>query len=115
MRLLNGRISAIGDYDCPIKGREYLVVVREHVGPGLPPWGYEPKDLRRIVLFDTEKYPNGIPGNSNPRICRFHGWRGTWNDSASFAMGIRKCIRAKLTASGEVVASFGPDLIPELE
>lgn len=36
------------------------------------------------------EHPNGLGGNMNPNICRFHGWRGTTNDIEVYAYGVRE-------------------------
>lgn len=40
---------------------------------------------------DQELINNGMGGNSNHNIKRFHGWRGTTNDIAVHACGVRIC------------------------
>lgn len=36
----------------------------------------------------------GIGGNSDPSIKKYHGWRGTTNSVSTFAHGLRKIIKA---------------------
>jgi len=59
--------------------------------------------------------PDGIGGNSNPDIKRFHGWRGTTNNIARYAEGVRKCESVKVAGkySKKLRIVFGPDLYPE--
>ena len=35
----------------------------------------------------------GMEGNMNPNIKRYHGWRGTTNDNAYYAHSVRKVIK----------------------
>lgn len=62
-----------------------------------------------------EDVPDGIGGNSNPDIKRFHGWRGTTNNIARYAEGVRKCESVKVAGkySKKLRIVFGPDLYPE--
>jgi hypothetical protein len=36
--------------------------------------------------------PDGSPGNSDPNILRYHGWRGTTNDWHAEALGQRRVL-----------------------
>lgn len=48
------------------------------------------RDRSYILLTANPKYiADGVPGNSNPTIRRHHGWRGTDNDVACDALGVR--------------------------
>lgn len=62
-----------------------------------------------------DNVPDGISGNMNPDIKRFHGWRGTTNDIARYAEGVRKCESVKVTGkySKKLRIVFGPDLYPD--
>lgn len=63
---------------------------------------------------------NGVGGNMNREIRKYHGWRGTTNGIATYAHGLRKIIKA-----GEVVedeygdyvqkVTVGRDLKPDEE
>ena len=59
----------------------------------------------------------GIPGNVNQSICRYHGWRGTSNGWATYAHGVRKI--TKIVEDPKdidfVKITVGKDLHPEWE
>ena len=63
--------------------------------------------------FELRFSPDGIAGNSNPNILRFHGWRGTTNDISLDAHGEREIIRIKELKNGEIAVTVGPDLNPD--
>jgi hypothetical protein len=68
---------------------------------------------------DTPEYwltvdtPGGVPGNSRPAICRYHGWRGTTDDRELWAYGRRRILRIRTLRSGDVAVTVGPDLAPD--
>lgn len=64
---------------------------------------------RFSLVFDC---PDGIPGNSNPNITRFHGWRGTTDDNSQYAHGLRKIIKIRELKNGTVSVTLTPDLNP---
>jgi hypothetical protein len=57
--------------------------------------------------------PNGIGGNSNPAITRFHGWRGTMNDISIQAHGARRITKMRPLRSGDVAVTVGADIYPD--
>ena len=62
----------------------------------------------------------GIAGNMNQSIKRYHGWRGTTNNIAKYAHGVRKIIKTtepKQNADGfdYIRVTVGPDLHPDWE
>lgn len=61
------------------------------------------------LVFDC---PDGIPGNSNPNITRYHGWRGTNNDVSYDAHGLREIIKMSILKNGQFSVTVGPDLEP---
>ncbi|HIQ83052.1 MAG TPA: hypothetical protein IAA52_08105 [Candidatus Pullichristensenella stercorigallinarum] len=68
--------------------------------------------------FDAIPYTgDGISGNMDSSIKRFHGWRGTTNDVAQYAHGVRKIIRVGATDEwGEKTKyTVGADLHPDWE
>lgn len=69
--------------------------------------------------FDAIPYTgDGIGGNSNPSIKRYHGWRGTTNGVAKYAHGVRKIISVGEVTDewrGERKYTVGPDLHPDWE
>lgn len=74
--------------------------------------------VERIYEKDGKSYfhlaPDfgGIPGNMNRNIRRYHGWRGTTNNVATYAHGLREItsIRPK---NGQFRVTVGKDLHPE--
>ena len=46
--------------------------------------------VRVILTSETEFINEGFGGNMNPRVRRFHGWRGTTDDISFMAYGVRK-------------------------
>lgn len=82
-------------------GDTYIVALREHVG----------KNILSGLVF-MEDNGAGWPGNSNPAIKRYHGWRGTFNDIGLFAYGLRQLIDVETTGkrAKRVRITFGPDL-----
>lgn len=48
-----------------------------------------PKEASTFTLFRTNE---GLSGNMNWNIKRYHGWRGTSNNLARFAHGVHKVI-----------------------
>lgn len=63
------------------------------------------------LVFDR---PDGIEGNSNPNIKCFHGWRGTYQDMAYYAHGLRKIIAIRELDRGGLAVTVGTDLLPEV-
>lgn len=59
-------------------GDEVLVYCKTNIMTGAEKWGFR-KD------FAAE---GGYPGNMDSHIRRYHGWRGTTNDSSVHAMGV---------------------------
>lgn len=53
---------------------------------------------------------DGIGGNMNPAIKRWHGWRGTTNDISMTACGLHKVTRISGYKNGDYRISLGPDL-----
>ena len=62
-----------------------------------------------FLSFSTD----GIGGNSNRDIKKFHGWRGTTNDVAIYAYGIRKIQSIKICHNGIPHVKVGCDLHPD--
>jgi len=55
---------------------------------------------------------DGVPGNSNRNICRFHGWRGTTDDNYISAFGLRKIMAIRELKNGDFAVTVGKDLNP---
>lgn len=97
---------AADDVRLPTIGKLYAVATRKNVGPN---GARSPEGL----LFNNsdEYFSAGWPGNSNPSIGRFHGWRGTTNDWSVYAFGVRRCLSVEITGdrSKKVRIVFGRD------
>lgn len=97
-------------------------------------WGYIPTKYKigaRVILIShTDVSPNalrrgttdryslsfstdGIGGNSNSDIKRFHGWRGTTNDTSCYAHGLREIVKIRTLKNGHVAVTVGPDICPD--
>lgn len=66
--------------------------------------------------YTIRRAPDGIPGNSDHTIKRFHGWRGTYNYVATYAHGLRKILKVTpvdLGADYGYKITVGPDLHPD--
>lgn len=59
------------------------------------------------LIFDA---PDGIAGNMNRDITRYHGWRGTSNDVSCYAHGLREIIKIRELKNGRVAVTVGQDL-----
>jgi hypothetical protein len=57
--------------------------------------------------------PDGIAGNLNRNITRFHGWRGTTQDVSCYAHGLREIIKIRELKNGRVAVTVGADLKPD--
>lgn len=62
-------------------------------------------------------FPDGVPGNADSSICRFHGWRGTTNNISRSAYGVRRvnAVEAVECKDGRVMLKVrvGKDLHPD--
>jgi hypothetical protein len=68
------------------------------------------------VSFTLRQAPEGIPGNMDSSIKRFHGWRGTYNDVATYAHGLRRILKITTVDLGGDYGykiTVGPDLYPD--
>ena len=79
--------------DLPIVGKKYFVWTGRYVGPNRDHDEY----LRWSNDDEHNKFliENGMGGNSNHEIKRFHGWRGTTDDNSVSAEGVRTCLAAQ--------------------
>ena len=60
--------------------------------------------------------PDGIGGNMDSSVKRYHGWRGTTNDVSATAHGLRKVLKAsRVERDGDTLLKItvGPDLHPD--
>ena len=92
----------IRDYD----DRPKMIATREYVGPNSV--GDRP-DMDLLLRDDNGE---GFGGNSDPNQSRYHGWRGTTNDWAVYAHGLRRVLDVRVTGdrSKRVVVVLGRDL-----
>ena len=64
--------------------------------------------------FSIRLAPDGIGGNEDGEVKRFHGWRGTTNDSAIYAHGMREVLSvSEPDGRGWAAVKVGPDLHPD--
>ena len=82
-------------------GEEVCLVQPEDVGPN--------PDQRRPDDWTLRFGP--VPGNSDHNITRWHGWRGTTDDTFVTAHGRRR-ITSIREVRGRVAITVGPDLDP---
>lgn len=95
--------------ELPRVGVTYLVWVSEYVGPN------RMQRTPSVLHFsnDERMVNEGFPGNSDHTVRRFHGWRGTTDDYAIHAMGVRECVGVECIDHQKTVhyrISFSPDL-----
>jgi hypothetical protein len=98
--------------ELPVIGKKYLVWCSAYAGPN--PQQHRDDELH--FSDAAEMVENGMPGNMNRNICRFHGWRGTSDDWSVTAIGVRFCESVKRTEFKKTVCyriAFGPDLVAE--
>lgn len=70
--------------------------------------GWDDRDRYEIRIA-----PNGIGGNMDRSVKRFHGWRGTTNNISVTAMGRREIKKIRTLKNGTVAVTVGPDLDPD--
>ena len=58
---------------------------------------------------------DGAPGNSDPSIRRYHGWRGTTNNSSATARGLRRVEKIQRFKNGNYAITLSEDLKPDEE
>ena len=56
----------------------------------------------------------GVSGNMKD-IYRYHGWRGTTNNCAVYAMGVRRVEEIHWIKDGKAKVKLSGDLVPHLE
>ncbi len=67
-----------------------------------------------IVRYSLDFSGEFIPGNMNPAIRRFHGWRGTSFDQEVYALGVRRIKSMRRLKSGAISVELSNDLSPDL-
>lgn len=90
----------------PKVGQEVILVGRENVN--VQRSGYE-----KFTIVDA---PAGIPGNMDHSIKKYHGWRGTTDDIALYAYGLRKILKVQAVDMGADYGykiTVGPDMHPD--
>lgn len=99
--------------DLPEIGKKYFVYEREYVGPNRNQYFHQLKWTN-----DPTMIGQGFPGNSDHHIRRFHGWRGTTNDTSITALGVRKCLGVTIKDFQKSVRyhlRFGADQVKDRE
>lgn len=104
--------------DVPVVGKKYFVWSRHYVGPNRD--RNDDIELRWSDddIINAELIENGMGGNSNSTIKRFHGWRGTTDDVHIDALGVRTCTEATRTEYQKTVhykIVFGADECADLD
>lgn len=89
-------------------GAEVMLISHTNVSPNAISDGTN--IARFSVRFDC---PDGIGGNSNPAITRYHGWRGTTDDISLYAYGLRKITKIRELKNGTIAVTVGRDLYPD--
>lgn len=67
---------------------------------------------RFSLVFDS---PDGIGGNTDRNVTRYHGWRGTTCDLSCDAHGLREIKSIRALNNGTVAVTVGSDLRPDEE
>lgn len=102
--------------DLPKIGETYFVYSTKNVGPNCLRAGNSVEGL--AWDNDRELIENGMGGNMDSSIKKFHGWRGTTSDNCVCAYGVRKCIGATMISYKKTchfIVEFGPDLVADKE
>ena len=108
MERYDDRYIECSEPELPEPGKLYFVYTREYVGPN------RNIERQQTVKWSTNRtlLTDGMGGNSNQHIKRFHGWRGTTDDWAIYAHGVRKCtnvIRREFAKTVHYRIEFGAD------
>ena len=54
----------------------------------------------------------GIPGNMDPSVRRYHGWRGTTDNVSRYALGVRKIEKITRFGNGNCRLVLSEDMYP---
>jgi hypothetical protein len=81
-------------------GNHAMLVSRENL---------KTEEKKFFLKFDDD----GISGNSDHTIKRYHGWRGTTDDISITAHGLRKITKIKKLKNGQIAITVGSDLTPD--
>ena len=60
-----------------------------------------PENRRQEPYYRLRLADEGVPGNTNPNIRRYHGWRGTTQDRALYALGYRRVLESRPVTRGQ--------------
>lgn len=85
----------------PIVGDEAILICRLDTISGYEEW----------CLYQGD----GVPGNMNPSVKRYHGWRGANARISVYAFGLRRIEKVTPTKNGQLKVTVGRDLHPEWE
>lgn len=105
--VLNWVSMAAFNYNTPKVGQEVLLVCRSDTknGDRWEAWRAKP-------LGESFSESEGVGGNVNSSIKRFHGWRGTTNNVYLSAHGVRKITKVSENADGDIKITVGRDIHP---
>jgi len=110
----NSRYLEFNVPELPTIGKTYMVWSREYVGPRR---GIQYNDDEYLVWSDDpDLIENGLGGNTNSSIRRFNGWRGTSEDVAVYARGVRECtqvVRREFKQTVHYSIQFGPSVVTD--
>jgi hypothetical protein len=94
--VFHSRISTyyeVNEVEMPVVGQKYFCFTCHYVGPN-----NNRSSVKKLWWSNDEKMiAEGMPGNSNHDIRRFHGWCGTTDDNHVDADGVRVCLSAERT------------------
>lgn len=85
----------------PHEGDEAILVCNTDIRTGDETW----------YLYHGE----GVPGNMNAAVKRYHGWRGTTANTSVDAFGLRRVEKVARTKDDEIKVTVGRDLHPDWE
>lgn len=95
-----GRIQITYDVAVPEVGADYII-------------GTYADAVRIQNVFYVPDNGHGLPGNTSPTRYKYHGWRGSYNDIATRAHGLRRCLsitKINYQKSAMVRIEFGNDM-----
>lgn len=86
--------------------RAYILISCENVNTGDETWH----------LYEDNG--EGVPGNMDASIKRYHGWRGTTNNISVYAHGLRRVLEIRSERDGAdfsrlIRVKLGPDEAPD--
>ena len=88
-KIIEGEIYTVVSYTDTLRGGEwYRLIPGDHGGAG---------------------------GNMDPKVKRYHGWRGTTNDIAKYADGLRRVEKITKYKNGSIHIKLSDDLAKDKE